>query len=78
MEMGGFEGRETAIYVKKSLPTVSDTWLSDFHRYSHENPRVQTYSLDYGRGDSERTLAYLLPKGKGLEEFSLRDYKKQL
>jgi hypothetical protein len=68
MEMGGFEGSETAIYVKKSLPTVSSIWLTDFHRYSHGNPRVQTYALEYGEGNSERTLAYLLPQGKGLEE----------
>ena len=68
MEMGGFEGPETAIYVKKSFPAVSDIWLSDFHRYSNGNPRVQTYALEYGKGDSERALAYLLPQGKGLEE----------
>lgn len=64
----GFELPETAVFARQSLPVVSDDWISDFHRYSNGNPRVESYALHYGSGDAVKSMAYLLPQGKVLHD----------
>jgi hypothetical protein len=64
----GFELEETAAYVRKALSAASDAWISDFHRYASRNPRVESYALKYGSGDAAKSMTYLLPQGKVLNE----------
>ncbi|HZE73013.1 MAG TPA: hypothetical protein VE135_26175 [Pyrinomonadaceae bacterium] len=67
-EIKGFTPEETAIYVRGRLPDVSSSWIEDFHHLSRGVPRVQSYALEFGEGDPDKTLNYLRPNGKTLKQ----------
>jgi hypothetical protein len=67
-EIKGFTPDETATYVHGKLHDVSFGWTEDFHHLSRGVPRVQSYALEFGEGDPDKTLNYLRPDGKSLSQ----------
>lgn len=67
-ELGGFSLQETQEMVRVALSNVPEEWAADFQHLSNGNPRVQSYALQYGAGDLNKTLDYLRPSGKGLAQ----------
>lgn len=67
-EIKGFTPEETAAYVRGKLSHLSPTWIEDFHYLSRGVPRVQSYALEFGEGNFEKTLNYLRPDGKSLNQ----------
>lgn len=67
LEIKGFSRAETASYVGSIWGKPPDSWIDDFQYLSDGNPRVQSYSLSYGKGDPDRALEYLRPHGKKLD-----------
>jgi len=67
LEIKGFSRAETATYVRSIWDEAPDNWVDDFQYLSDGNPRVQSYSLSYGKGDPDRALEYLRPHGRSLD-----------
>jgi hypothetical protein len=67
LEIKGFSPGETAEYVRTIWDKAPDSWINDFHYLSDGNPRVQSYSLTFGKGDPDQALEYLRPHGKSLD-----------
>lgn len=67
-EIKGFTPDETATYVRGRLSGVTSRWIEDFHHLSRGVPRVQSYALEFGEGDPDKTLNYLRPHGKSLHQ----------
>lgn len=67
IEIKGFSPSETAKYVRSIWGNAPDNWIDDFHNLSDGNPRVQSYSLAFGKNDPDRALDYLRPSGKTLD-----------
>ena len=68
MRLDGFTAAETSEHARRFLQDLPQWWIHDFHRLSGGNPRVQAYAIQYGGGDPTRTLNYLRPTGKVLNQ----------
>ena len=68
IELFGFSLEETTKFVRNKWPAASDDWIEDFHEYSNQNPRVQSYAFEYAGEDQAKALDFLLPDGKLLDQ----------
>ena len=68
IEISNFSLEETAFNVFCQYPSATDTWIEDFHNLSNQNPRVQSYALDYAGSDLSKAIDFLRPNGKGLDQ----------
>ena len=59
---------ETTKKVRLRHEQLSDAQISDFHKLSNGNPRVQEYALSLSADDFERVLEFLRPTGKTLDD----------
>jgi hypothetical protein len=66
IEIRGFSRDETAAFLETIWGGVPPAWLDDFQHLSGGNPRVQSYAIEFGKGDPSQTLEYLRPSGKSL------------
>jgi DNA polymerase III delta prime subunit len=68
VQIEGFTPDETRTNAHRAWNNIPEGWVDDFHHLSGGNPRVQSYALEYGRGDLTATLNYLRPGGKDLKQ----------
>jgi hypothetical protein len=66
--INGFTEPETTAFVARKWKIVPDSWIEDFHHFTKGTPRVQNYAVEYGGGDLRRTLEFVLPHGKNIDE----------
>ena len=67
IELEPFSLEETAQFVKKYFPDISDIEISEFRKYTNGIPRAQFYSIDLKRNGIKEVINFLKPNGKTVE-----------
>lgn len=67
IELEPFSIEETTQFIKKYFPDISDTEISEFHKYTNGIPRAQFYSIDLKKKGIKEVINFLKPNGKTVE-----------
>ena len=67
IELEPFSIEETTQFIKKYFPGISDTEISEFHKYTNGIPRAQFYSIDLKKKGIKEVINFLKPNGKTVE-----------
>lgn len=67
IELEPFSLAETAQFIKKYFPDISDSEISEFHKYTYGIPRAQFYSIDLKKKGIKEVINFLKPNGKTVE-----------
>lgn len=73
-EIGPFNRSETGENVARIWP-APQSWIDDFHHFSHGIPRIQAYAFEVNGAHPSTALDRLMPDGKFLEEIFREKFK---
>lgn len=74
MEIRPFSRSETGANVAQ-VWSASETWIDDFHHFSHGIPRVQAYAFEVNGAPPSTALDRLMPDGKSLKEIFRQQFE---